>query len=118
METPMLVRWTDSNSDRPFTLRPRVSFETDEDGFMMFADLPGVTTESLDVSVEQGVLTFSGSRTMPGKSATEVSYRRSIQLSEYVDAEAITATLADGVLQIGLPRAEQSRARKITVQAA
>ncbi len=114
----MLVRWTDYNSDRPFALRPSVDVETTEEAYTLYADLPGVTREALDISVERGVLTFSATRTTRGEDPREVLYRRSFRLSDQVDVAGISARLDNGVLALTLPRAEETKARKITVEAA
>ncbi len=117
-ETFMLVRWTDFDSDRPVALRPSVDLETTDDGYVLYADLPGVEPDALDISVERGVLTLTATRTTRGDNARELNYRRSFRLSDSVDTSTIEARLENGVLALTLPRAEETKARRIEVSAA
>lgn len=89
------------------------------------AELPGVAHKDIDVTVDQGVLTVRGERklTAPtGYSAHrrergEMSFARSFNLPCRVDAEKISAQLADGVLTVTLPKAEEEKPRAIAVRA-
>jgi HSP20 family molecular chaperone IbpA len=103
---------------------PRVDIFEHEDAIMLFADMPGVDGDALDITLEKNVLTINGyvEPTSPeGYSLAYAEYRigdyqRSFQLSNEIDQDNIEATLQDGVLRLRLPKAEP-RTRKITVQA-
>src|ERR1700740_1207453 len=86
-------------------------------------DLPGIDPESIDVTVDRGVLTVGARRaeenTEGGKpfirERLSASYTRRLRLSDAVDAEKIEASYADGVLTVHVPVAEAAKPRKIEV---
>lgn len=100
-------------------------YETDE-AITVTVDLPGVQSESLDLTVEDKVLTISGERLAGGPEDANYhrierpfgEFQRSIQLPGKVDAERITASLTEGVLVVRIPAVGKSRARKIAVNSA
>ena len=99
-------------------------YETDEAIFVV-ADMPGVGEDSLDITLEQGVLTLNGAvepQPPEGYSLAYAEYRvgdyvRSFSLSDEIDQEAIGATLKDGVLRLTLPKITEARTKKIAVRA-
>jgi HSP20 family protein len=89
-------------------------------------DLPGIDRESIDVTVDRGVLTVSATRNEEHTEGEKPfirervmgSYtRRRVRLSDAVDADKIEANYADGVLTVHVPVAEQAKPRKIEVSA-
>jgi HSP20 family protein len=88
-------------------------------------DLPGIDRESIDVTVDRGVLTVSASRNEEHTEGEKPlirervmgSYTRQVRLSDAVDADNIEASYADGVLTVHVPVAEQAKPRKIEVSA-
>jgi HSP20 family protein len=88
-------------------------------------DLPGIDRESIDVSVDRGVLTVSARRDEEHTEGEKPfirervtgSYTRRVRLSDAVDAEKIEADYSDGVLTVHVPVAEQAKPRKIEVRA-
>ena len=88
-------------------------------------DLPGIDPESIDVSVDRGVLTVKASRNEEYTEGEKPvirervmgSYVRRVRLSDAVDAEKIEAGYADGVLTVHVPVAEEAKPRKIEVRA-
>ena len=97
-------------------------FETEE-GLVLRADLPGVTSDTLELQVQDNKLTLFGRANAPlpdeGRIAHQEyhvgDYLRSFILSEDVDHDRISAKLNDGVLELTLPRAEKTKPRKIQV---
>jgi HSP20 family protein len=89
-------------------------------------DLPGIDTQSIDVTVDRGVLTVSAKRTEEYADAEKPfvrervmgSFTRRIRLSDSVDAEKISAGYDSGVLRVTVPVAEQAQPRKIEVSTA
>jgi HSP20 family protein len=90
------------------------------------AELPGIKSDDLEITMEKDTLTIAGER----KHATEddsVSYhrrerewggfRRSFSLPNRVDADKVQARYLDGVLTVILPKAAEARPKQITVQA-
>jgi HSP20 family protein len=100
-------------------------YETDE-AFIVTAPMPGVTSDKLDIQVQQNLLSIRGevSAQQPKEARYLIQergsgvFQRSIQLPAPVDADKISATLSDGVLTITLPKAEQFKPRRIAVKAA
>jgi HSP20 family molecular chaperone IbpA len=104
---------------------PPVDIYEDADGLVVKADLPGVAKDSLDVRVENGLLTIQ-TKPANGKSAGSPIYReyelvnffRQFELSDRVDQQKISADLQQGVLTLRLPRAEEAKPKRIEVKVA
>jgi HSP20 family protein len=95
-----------------------------EDGtFVVHLDLPGVTTEFIDLTVEQNVLSIHAERKPPvGDSAEKVVDERSygvvsrqLFLGDTLDADRLEADYDAGVLTIKIPIAEKAKPRRIEV---
>jgi HSP20 family molecular chaperone IbpA len=95
-------------------------YETDE-GLTLLADLPGVSSEGLDVKVKDDILTIQAhaEHQSNGNSLYRefdiLNYFRQFQLSERVDTNKISAQFQEGVLKLYLPKAEEAKPRKIEV---
>jgi HSP20 family protein len=98
-------------------------FET-SDALKVILEMPGVDKESVDVRVENDVLTIEGQVDFTKYQGltplyTEYNvgnYARSFELSSKIDQERIGAELKDGVITLILPKAEKAKPRKITVR--
>ncbi len=107
-------------------LTPSVDVAEDPKGITLFADLPGVTRDKLNLQVESGKLTIeaeSGLAMPEGLAShhTEVSlarYRRVFTLSKELDTEQVSAELAQGVLKLRIPKAQHAQPRRIEVRVA
>jgi HSP20 family protein len=88
-------------------------------------DLPGIDTDSLDVTVDRGVLTISAKRSEEYGEGEKLfvrqramgSFTRSVRLSDSVDAENIEASYEAGVLTVRVPLQEKAQPRKVEVKA-
>lgn len=99
--------------------------ETPEE-FRIIAELPGVTSDQVDVRLEEDVLTIRGEKRFERKDETEdyhlveCSYgtvQRSLRLPFPVDPEQVQASFADGLLRITLPKSKaQEKSRRIEVR--
>lgn len=105
-------------------LRPRANIVSNEQGYVLTLDLPGVKRSDLELSFENGELTIVGRRPAPANEATVLhresrvgDYRRVFELDASIDATAISASLEDGVLTVTLPKAERAKPRKIEIVA-
>lgn len=106
------------------TLTPPVDVIEDADGILLYADLPGVSRDRLDLHVEADSLTIEAesSLQMPEglvTSHTEVGlarFRRSFTLSKELDTDNISAELSQGVLKLRIPKARHAQPRRINVQ--
>jgi len=109
------------------TFTPLVDiYETDNE-LVVVAELPGASEDDIAVRVDKGVLTIEAQAKFPtpgaGYARTYVSfepgqYFRAFALSDEVDRERITASVANGVLTVHLPKAEVARTRKIEIKSA
>lgn len=96
------------------------------DTFIVEFDMPGVSADSIDLTVERNVLTVHARRERQNAEAVELivaersfgTFSRQLFLGESLDTERITATYTDGVLRLEIPVAEQAKPRKVAVQAA
>ena len=106
---------------------PAVDVVEQKDRFVIRADLPGVSPDDINISMEKGVLSLAGERTQESndevdglKRVERVSgkfYRR-FHLPDSADSDAISARSANGILEISIPKQAQLEARRITVEAA
>ena len=105
-------------------LLPPVDVVEDASGITLYADLPGVPKEKLNLHVEADTLTIEGEidLEMPGgmeASHAEVSlprYRRVFSLSKELDSSMVGAEFSQGVLKLTIPKAEHAQPRKIDVK--
>jgi HSP20 family protein len=118
---------TQPSSIRESVWTPRVDLLEHENEFVLVADLPGMKEEDINISVQDNVLTLEGKRTFAhtenGQGRYQYSERasgtfcRRFQLSTAVNADQITATYKDGVLEVHLPKAPEAQPKRIAVQA-
>ncbi len=97
----------------------------DDNHYVIEADLPGFKKEDVDVTFQDGVLTFSGERTHEqageGKNYHYIERRtgrfaRSVRLPDGVDPDSVDASLKDGVLTVRLAKTEEVKPRRIEVK--
>ncbi len=113
----------------PFASRtyPGVNITEDTDHYYVRGELPGVQAEDLDISVVEGRLLIRGERKL-GTEDKGANYhrrereggffRRIIALPAKVNAEKVSAAIKNGVFTITLPKAEETKPRKIAVKTA
>jgi HSP20 family protein len=103
---------------------PAVDIKEEADRYVLLADLPGVSPDSIDVTMENGILTLKGERDTEAKSRREgykriervygTFYRR-FSLPDTADAEGIEAKCSNGVLAIVIPKKSAVQPKKIVV---
>ena len=120
-ERDVATRGEDIRGEGPY-LSPPVDIYEEDDVLKVIADLPGVDKDSVDVRVNDNILTIQGKAKddTPG-SAVYREYElgrffRQFELSDAVDADKITADLKHGVLTLVLPKAEKAKPRQISVE--
>ena len=95
-----------------------------EDGsYHVEADLPGADPDSIEVTVEHGVLTIKAERTPHYGDSEQViaaerpqgSFARQLSLGEGVDSENLTAGYTDGVLHLTIPVSPKTQARRVQI---
>lgn len=97
-------------------------FET-ENALTVVLEMPGVDKDNIDVSVENGMLTVEGridfnkyEGLQPVYSEYNIGpYRRSFRISSRVDQDKISAEMRNGVITLVLPKAEETKPRRIEV---
>ncbi|AJY43166.1 Hsp20/alpha crystallin family protein [Burkholderia humptydooensis] len=112
-----------SDAPRALTVTPAVDVYEDKHGVTLWADLPGVPKERLEVKVHDGHLSIDAHAALPmpaGLRAQHVEVRephftRTFQLSPDFDTSKIEANLQDGVLKLTIPRRDEARPRRIEV---
>ena len=112
------------NGRREAAVLPPVDVIEDATGITLYADLPGVSKEQLNLRVEADTLTIEGEvglATPEGLQAShaEVSvprYRRVFTLSMELDPEKIAAEMVHGVLKLRIPKAEHAQPRKVQIR--
>ncbi|MBN8509423.1 MAG: Hsp20/alpha crystallin family protein [Burkholderiales bacterium] len=108
------------------TLLPPVDVIEDATGITLYADLPGVPRDKLNLRVEGDQLSIEADLVLalpqgmePSHAEVQVSrYRRSFTLSSELDAEKVGAELSQGVLRVRIPKAEHAQPRRISVNVA
>lgn len=107
-----------------FAIQPAVDIVEDAQGITLFADLPGVPREQLHLRVDGDRLIIEADMQLDlpeGLKAghVEVSrqhYRRAFTLSKELDANSVSAELAQGVLRVRVAKAAHAQPRKIEVK--
>jgi HSP20 family protein len=142
MATP-ISRWTPVTSREPLlrlfdtlfgadqgeelatrTWTPPVDVRETDDAYLVTAELPGMSAQDIQITLENNILRLSGERKFERDEKKENfhrieraygSFTRSFGLPSQVDADRVQASFKDGVLTITVPKAEQARPRKIEI---
>ena len=105
------------------TYVPQVDIYETKEGLWLWADMPGVDEQSLNVHLDNGVLTIEGQvdvkdyeNVTPLYTEYNVgNYVRRFTLSNDVDTDRIVARMQNGVLALEIPKSERAKPRRITV---
>jgi HSP20 family protein len=121
-----------SNLSRAFTdegiargaWNPTVDIYENKDHIVLEAELPGMSREDFDLTIENNVITLRGERRFEKKDESDNyhrversygSFTRSFTLPQTVTAENAAAEYKNGVLRVTLPKREEVKARRIEV---
>lgn len=107
-------------------LMPPVDVIEDSTGITLYADLPGLCKEKLNMQVEANTLTIEGELNLEipenmDASHAEVSlprYKRVFTLSKELDCDKISAEFRQGVLKLRIPKSDYAQPRKIPINVA
>ncbi|RFU44382.1 Hsp20/alpha crystallin family protein [Paraburkholderia sp. DHOC27] len=113
------------DSARRVSITPAVDIVEDSHGITLWADLPGVPRDRLDVNVHDGRLYIEAQAVVPTPGDLRLHhaeirapyFARAFTLSEHFDTSRIDANLQGGVLKLSIPRREEARPRRIEVRA-
>lgn len=114
---------TNGNTPAEYYLPTVDALET-QDELVLIADMPGVSPDDLEVTVEDGVLTLVGrmaphaveSRETLQREFVRGDYHRQFRLPRAFATDKINASLKGGVVTIRIPRDEKSKPRKIPIK--
>ena len=103
-------------------IAPDVNIYETKDGYVLEADMPGVSKEGLQITLEGSEIILAGRQNRepaPGerlfRERRPADFRRVFELDPAIDTGRITARMHQGVLTLTLPKSEQVRPRKIAV---
>lgn len=103
---------------------PRVDIKEESGRFVLYADIPGVDPQDIEVQMDKGMLTIKGERREEASTETDSfsrierrhgSFHRRFALPDSADPEGITASGQNGVLQIVIPKRPETTPRRIQV---
>ena len=114
-----------ASQDQP-ALLPPVDVIEDESGITLYADLPGVPREKLDLHMDGNTLIIEGAMALELPKVMEAThvevglprYRRVFTLSKELDPGKLSAEMKQGVLKLHIQKAEHAKPRRIEVRAA
>lgn len=103
-------------------LSPAIDIEETDKEYVVCADMPGIKADDISVECSGDMLTISAERKYEsgGKKSNRHerfygTYQRSFTLPQDIDTESIEANYEDGVLDIHIPKSQQSERKKITI---
>ncbi|PAK16077.1 Hsp20/alpha crystallin family protein [Burkholderia ubonensis] len=119
-----VTRRDTEQATRRITLTPAVDIYENSQGVTLWADLPGVTKDKLDVKVHDSSLSIEAEAVVPTPAnlrlqhaeVREPHFARTFTLSPDFDTSKIEASLQDGVLKLTIPRRDEARPRRIEVK--
>ena len=106
---------------------PSVDIYEDKDRLILEAELPGMSREDFDISVENNVITLRGERKFEKEDKglkhhrierAYGSFMRSFSLPEDADSNKVTADYKDGMLQVHLPKSQKATPKAIEIKVA
>lgn len=111
-----------TTEEQPYLI-PAVDITEDKDAYVLVAEMPAVTKQGLEILLENNELTIIGRRTWSVPEGSEMlvreikprHFRRVFDLDPAVDTAHIEARMDQGILTLTLPKAEQVKPRKISV---
>ncbi len=118
---------TKRDNDRPASaerveyILPSVNIYGTDDGYLLEADMPGVTKDRLEIHLERNELTIVGHRNaleypvVHFRESADGDFRRVFELDAEIDTDKIAARVENGVLTLTLAKREQLKPRRIAV---
>ncbi len=106
-------------------LVPKTDIYESDDMIVILADIPGVDQDSLDITLDKSILSIDAYNSSSEDNDFSVTYseyvpgdyHRKFRLAEEINADKIEAIVADGVLELRLPKAEEVKIKKIPIKA-
>lgn len=104
---------------------PRVDIYETTESYVLSAELPGLTKDEINIDVNDNTLTINGEKKFEEKVEKDNyvrvernygSFSRSFTLSEDLNAEGITASYKEGILELSIPKKEEAKPKEIKVE--
>ena len=111
----------ENNSTERNYLSPEVNIFETKDGYTLEAEMPGVSKDGLEITLEGNALTLVGHRydsptaKLVYRESNAAHFRRTFELDPAIDSAKIKAKIEQGILTLELPKTEPVKPRKITV---
>ena len=115
-----------TNDTRSRRWVPAMDLVETDDHLVLRADLPGLKREDVEIEVKDGVLAVSGERKADREDRSEGFYRverafgsfsRSLSLPKGIDADRVSAEFEDGVLEVRIPKPEETKPVRVQIGA-
>jgi HSP20 family protein len=112
-----------ATNDRPTEfVAPEVNIFETKEGYVLEAEMPGVSKEGLEITLEGNELTIVGHRNNESTNGEALfrerrlsDYRRVFELDPAIESGRISAKIDQGILTLTLPKSEKVKPRKIVV---
>lgn len=94
-----------------------VDLYEDKNNTYVRAELPGLSRENINVEMVEDYLTINGARkAKEGENEQSFSFSRSVNIPDDVHADRVSAAYENGILTVTLPKREEAKPKKITVE--
>ncbi|MCR9095011.1 MAG: Hsp20/alpha crystallin family protein [bacterium] len=125
-EMNQAMRSIDAAYHGPRGVYPPVNLSESEEGYVLTAELPGVSPEDIDVQIEGATVTLSGQRKVEYSAGDGVAvhrrerqsgnFRRAFELPAEIDFDRARASHKNGVLTLELPKSPALQPRQIEIE--
>jgi HSP20 family protein len=113
---------TNNRATREEYVAPNVNIFETQEGYALQAEMPGVSKDGLEITLEGNEITITGRRTPESvageplfRESNTADYRRVFELDPAIDTSKVSAKIEQGVLTVTLPKSERVKPRKIKV---
>jgi len=111
--------------EEKFTIIPLVDVFEEKDGYTLYADMPGVSKENLELTLDNNELTIHGKvldteeyGSNNYSEFTTANFKRTFVVNDRIDTKNLSASIENGVFRLLLPKSEKTRPRKIEIKTA
>lgn len=122
MNTTVENQTTNNHLTRDEYVAPNVNIFETTDGYVLQAEMPGVSKDGVEITLEENEITITGRRTPDTVNGEALfrerhgaDYRRAFELDPAIDTDKIAAKVEQGILTVTLPKSERVKPRKISV---
>jgi HSP20 family protein len=113
---------TNNRATREEYVAPNVNIFETQECYVLQAEMPGVSKDGLEITLEGNEITITGRRSPESvagealfRESNTADYRRVFELDPAIDTSKVSAKIEQGVLTVTLPKSERVKPRKIKV---